>query len=164
MVVRHGDKQQKLQVEKLTSDFRKIVEIYSASQQVCITLVLWVIQNSYRFTDVISFGLCPINLQQIAAKMKGILLINASQQDDLNQDENPNSTDKDLLFHSKQKSLQQNLQFDQSLLKEREQRVRQIEDDVLDINQIMRELNTLIYQQGENIGEWFTHSKLTNWL
>lgn len=85
--------------------------------------------------------------------MKGILLINASQQDDLNQDENPNSTDKDLLFHSKQKSLQQNLQFDQSLLKEREQRVRQIEDDVLDINQIMRELNTLIYQQGESIGE-----------
>lgn len=150
VVVRHGDKQQKLQVEKLTSDFRKIVEIYSASQQVCVTLI--VIQNTYRFTDDISFALCEINLQQIAAKMKGILLINASQQDDLNQDENPNSTDKDLLFHSKQKSLQQNLQFDQSLLKEREQRVRQIEDDVLDINQIMRELNTLIYQQGENIG------------
>lgn len=85
--------------------------------------------------------------------MKGILLINASQQDDLNQDENPNSSDKDLLFHSKQKSLQQNLQFEQSMLKEREQRVRQIEDDVLDINQIMRELNTLIYQQGESIGE-----------
>lgn len=34
VVVRHGDKQQKLQVEKLTSDFCKIVEIYSASQQV----------------------------------------------------------------------------------------------------------------------------------
>lgn len=34
VVVRHGDKQQKLQVEKLTSDFRKIVEIYSATQQV----------------------------------------------------------------------------------------------------------------------------------
>lgn len=156
MVVRHGDKQQKLQVEKLTSDFRKIVEIYSASQQVCMKLILWVIQNSLHFTDVITFALNSIILQQIAAKMKGILLINASQQDDLNQDENPNTTDKDLLFHSKQKSLQQNLQFDQSLLKEREQRVRQIEDDVLDINQIMRELNTLIYQQGENIGEWLT--------
>lgn len=85
--------------------------------------------------------------------MKGILLVNASQQDDINQDENPVSSDKDLLFHSKQKSLQQNLQFEQSMLKEREQRVRQIEDDVLDINQIMRELNTLIQQQGENIGE-----------
>lgn len=33
-VVRHGEKQQKLQVEKLTSDFCKIVEMYSTSQQV----------------------------------------------------------------------------------------------------------------------------------
>lgn len=40
MVVRHGDKQQKLQVEKLTSDFRKVVEIYSASQQVNETIVI----------------------------------------------------------------------------------------------------------------------------
>lgn len=35
VVVRHGDKQQKLQVEKLTSDFRNVVEAYSTSQQVC---------------------------------------------------------------------------------------------------------------------------------
>lgn len=34
VVVRHGDKQQKLQVERLTSDFQKVVEIYSACQQV----------------------------------------------------------------------------------------------------------------------------------
>lgn len=34
MVVRHGDKQQKLQVERLTSDFQKVVEIYSSCQQV----------------------------------------------------------------------------------------------------------------------------------
>lgn len=49
--------------------------------------------------------------------------------------------------------MQQNLQFEQSMLKEREKRVRQIEEDVLDVNQIMRELNTLINQQGENIGK-----------
>lgn len=49
--------------------------------------------------------------------------------------------------------MQQSLQFEQSILKEREQRVRQIEEDVLDVNQIMRELNTLINQQGEAIGE-----------
>lgn len=48
--------------------------------------------------------------------------------------------------------MQKNLQFEQSMLKEREQRVRQIEEDVLDVNQIMRELNTLINQQGEAIG------------
>jgi len=119
VVVRHGDKQQKLQVEKLTSDFRNVVETYSASQQ------------------------------QIAAKMKGILLLNASQQDDMgNQDA---TNDSDLHFHQQQKSLQQNLQFEHSMLKEREQRVRQIEDDVLDVNQIMRELSALINQQGEHI-------------
>lgn len=97
-----------------------------------------------------------IYLQQIAAKLKGILLINTSQQDDINQDENNTSTDTDYLFHQKQKQLQQNLQYEQSMIKEREQRVRQIEEDVLDVNQIMRELNTLINQQGEAIGK-LTH-------
>lgn len=90
--------------------------------------------------------------QQIAAKLKGILLINAAQQDDMNNDANNTSTDSDYLFHQQQKHMQKNLQFEQSLLKEREQRVRQIEEDVLDVNQIMRELGTLINQQGEAVG------------
>lgn len=80
-------------------------------------------------------------------------MINASQQDDINNDSNNSGTDTDYLFHQKQKQMQQTLQFEQSMLKEREQRVRQIEEDVLDVNQIMRELNTLINQQGEAIGE-----------
>lgn len=79
--------------------------------------------------------------------------MNASQQDDINHDTNNTSTDTDYLFHQQQKKMQQNLQFEQSMLKEREKRVRQIEEDVLDVNQIMRELNTLINQQGENIGK-----------
>lgn len=33
-VVRHGDKQQKLLVERLRSDFQKVVGIYSTCQQV----------------------------------------------------------------------------------------------------------------------------------
>lgn len=86
------------------------------------------------------------------SKVKGILLVNASQQDDINHDSNNASSDTDYLFHQQQKQMQKNLQFDQSLLKEREQRVRQIEEDVLDVNQIMRELNTLINQQGEALG------------
>lgn len=53
--------------------------------------------------------------------------------------------------------MQKNLQFEQSMLKEREQRVRQIEEDVLDVNQIMRELNTLINQQGETVGMYRHH-------
>lgn len=90
--------------------------------------------------------------QQIAAKLKGILLVNASQQDDINNESHTNS-DTDYLFHQQQKQMQQNLQFEQSMLREREQRVRQIEEVVLDVNDIMRNLNSLIDAQGENIGE-----------
>lgn len=85
--------------------------------------------------------------------MKGILLINAAQVDDLNQQ--VTSTDTDLLFHQAQKQVQQNLEFEQGMLQERESRIRQIEDDVLDVNQIMRELSALITQQGESIGNYF---------
>lgn len=145
VVVRHGDKQQKLQVERLTSDFQKVVEIYSACQQVRQI-------DKHLSNEQFNFHLFGI-LQQIAAKLKGILLINASQQDDINNDSNNTSSDTDYLFHQKQKQMQQSLKFEQNMLKEREQRVRQIEEDVLDVNQIMRELNTLINQQGEAIGK-----------
>lgn len=36
VVVRHGDKQRKMQVERLATDFQKIVELYSSSQQVSV--------------------------------------------------------------------------------------------------------------------------------
>jgi hypothetical protein len=36
VVVRHGDKLQRLQVEKLTEEFRNVVEYYSRSQKVCL--------------------------------------------------------------------------------------------------------------------------------
>lgn len=84
--------------------------------------------------------------------MKGILLINASQEDDINQDTNNTTSSTDYLFHQQQKTMQQNLQFERNMLKEREQRVRQIEEDVLDVNEIMRELNTMVDQQSEAIG------------
>lgn len=40
-VVRHGDKQQKLQVEKLTSQFKEIVEMYSELQKVCYSICIF---------------------------------------------------------------------------------------------------------------------------
>jgi len=116
VVVRHGDKQQRLQVEKLTSDFKNVVEMYSTSQK------------------------------QIAGKMKAMFLTNASQNDDINRD-SMNGNDRD----RQQQLLQENLQFEQGMLVEREQRVQQIEADVLDVNEIMRDLATLITQQGEHI-------------
>ncbi|KAG4065321.1 hypothetical protein HA402_012763 [Bradysia odoriphaga] len=121
VVVRHGDKQQRLQVEKLTSDFKNVVEMYSSSQK------------------------------QIAAKMKAIFLTNASQNDDIHRDSmNGNENDRQQQLQ-KQKMLRENLEFEQGMLVEREHRVQQIEADVLDVNEIMRDLATLINQQGEQI-------------
>uniref|UniRef100_A0A182QP07 t-SNARE coiled-coil homology domain-containing protein n=1 Tax=Anopheles farauti TaxID=69004 RepID=A0A182QP07_9DIPT len=127
VVVRGGDKQQKLQVEKLTSDFKQVVQFYSKSQQ------------------------------SIATKMKQVFLVNASQTDDLAMDSAGAGTagfpgtaeqQQELL---KQKQLQQSLQFEQDMLLEREQRFREIESNVLDVNHIMRELSNITTQQSEVI-------------
>ncbi|XP_055594285.1 syntaxin-7 [Uranotaenia lowii] len=118
VVVRGGDKQQKLQVEKLTSDFTHVVQMYSKSQQI------------------------------IAAKMKQVLLVNASQQDDFNQDSFGTASQEQLVQQQRQQ-MQQTMQFEQDMLLEREQRFRQIEADVLDVNQIMKELSSITLQQSE---------------
>lgn len=123
VVVRGGDKQQKLQVEKLTSDFKQVVQFYSKSQQ------------------------------SIAAKMKQVFLVNASQADDLLADSSagiPGTAEQQQELQ-KQKQLQQSLQFEQDMLLEREQRFREIEANVLDVNHIMRELSNLTTQQSEVI-------------
>lgn len=124
VVVRGGDKQQKLQVEKLTSDFKQVVQFYSKSQQ------------------------------SIAAKMKQVFLVNASQADDLLAAEGsagiPGTAEQQQELQ-KQKQLQQSLQFEQDMLLEREQRFREIEANVLDVNHIMRELSNITSQQSEVI-------------
>lgn len=124
VVVRRGDKQQKLQVEKLTSDFTHVVQMYSKSQQV------------------------------IAAKMKQVLVVNASQQDDINQDlmgfaDAGQQQQQDQ--QQRQLQVQRDLQFEQDMMLEREQQMRQIEADVLDVNQIMKELSSITHQQSEVI-------------
>lgn len=128
VVVRRGDKQQKLQVEKLTSDFTHVVQMYSKSQQV------------------------------IAAKMKQILLVNASQQQDDMQrdligfgDSGAAGQQQQQEQHLRQQQIQRDLQFEQDMLLERETRVRQIEADVLDVRQIMQELSSITNQQSEVI-------------
>lgn len=120
VVVRGGDKQQKLQLEKLTSDFKRVVQFYSKSQQ------------------------------SIAAKMKQVFLVNASQLDDQAQSASL-ETSISVEQQQRQKQLQQSLQFEQDMLLEREQRFREIESNVLDVNHIMKELSNITHQQSEVI-------------
>lgn len=53
----------------------------------------------------------------------------------------------------RQMQMSRELAFEQDMLLEREIRVRQIEADVLDVNEIMRELGALVHQQGETLGK-----------
>jgi len=52
-----------------------------------------------------------------------------------------------------QLQLQQQLQFDAELLIEREDRVRAIETDILDVNELMRELAAQVNEQGAAVGK-----------
>lgn len=48
----------------------------------------------------------------------------------------------------------QSLQFEVAMQHEREQQVRAIESDIVDINGIMRELSSMVCEQGEIVGEF----------
>jgi t-SNARE domain-containing protein 1 len=52
--------------------------------------------------------------------------------------------------HQKLKELKE-VEFEQQMLIEREQRIQQIESDMIDVNQIMKELSAMVHEQGENI-------------
>jgi hypothetical protein len=52
---------------------------------------------------------------------------------------------------SKQKMVAKDLEFEQGLLIEREQVIKQIENDILDVNQIMRELGAMVHLQSDTI-------------
>lgn len=49
-------------------------------------------------------------------------------------------------------------EVEQQMLLEREERIRQIESDIIDVNQIMKELGSMVHEQGETISR-FTNSQ-----
>ncbi|XP_068715325.1 syntaxin-7-like isoform X1 [Montipora foliosa] len=48
-----------------------------------------------------------------------------------------------------QEQMDMQIDIDESLIREREDRLRQIEGDILDINEIFRDLATMVYEQGD---------------
>lgn len=81
--------------------------------------------------------------KELAEKQKSHLLLSATAESPPSDDEDEN--------RQKQAQLSRDLQFEQEILVEREQKIRQIEADVLDVNQIMRELGAIVNEQGETI-------------
>lgn len=67
---------------------------------------------------------------------------------------NQSTQDTDFLLQDEQIQAQKNLEFEQELLIEREHRIQQIESDILDVNQLMRELGALVHEQGSIVGQF----------
>ncbi|XP_053975348.1 syntaxin-12 [Hylaeus volcanicus] len=120
VLMRRGDKHQKLQIEKLTTNFKDTVQRYSDMQK------------------------------SIADKMKKHILRTTSIEHSMDVDDE----EQERLLQieeSDHSATQRTLEFQQGLLLEREDRIKKIEGNILDVNQIMRELAALVHQQDETI-------------
>ncbi|XP_033339342.1 syntaxin 13 isoform X2 [Megalopta genalis] len=119
VLMRKGDKQQKLQIEKLTTDFKDALQRYSDMQK------------------------------SIAEKMKRHILLTTSIDSPMDQDDEEQRQLQ--VQEDGHRATLRSLEFQQGLLLEREERIKWIEGDILDVSQIMRELAALVHQQGETI-------------
>ncbi|XP_067138313.1 syntaxin-12 [Centruroides vittatus] len=119
-------RQQRLQLERLKNEFQEIVKRYSSLQG------------------------------QIADKIKRELTIKPrksisgwSIEDEGKYDEQQSLMEAEKI--QQQKKMEADLEFEQQLLAEREQRIQQIEADMLDINSVFRDLAALVHEQGATI-------------
>ncbi|KAF4521457.1 hypothetical protein B566_EDAN001754 [Ephemera danica] len=119
-MVRRASKAQRLQVERLTAEFREAVQRYGQAQK------------------------------QVATKLRASALVRppVMMEEEERQDL---AIEEQQRLIAQQRQLQRELEFEHGMLHERERRMRQIEEDVLDVNQIMRELAAMVHDQGESI-------------
>ncbi|XP_012279652.1 syntaxin-12 [Orussus abietinus] len=122
VLMRRGDKQQKLQIEKLTTDFKDALQQYSDMQK------------------------------NIAEKMKRhILPVTRTSENTSEDKEEEKQSLLQALEDDERRAEQRALEFEEGLILEREDRIKRTEEDILDVNQIMRELGALVSQQGDAI-------------
>ncbi|XP_045538163.1 syntaxin-12 [Papilio machaon] len=128
VIVRRGDKPQKLQVERLTQAFRDALEKYSTVQkQVSEKMAAYMpskprVRNDPRLLEQ----------QAVADDEEAALLANQQAQARL-------------------------VQFETSMLLEREAQLSKIEADVLDVNQIMQDLAEMVSAQAQTVDTVESH-------
>ncbi|KAG8233541.1 hypothetical protein J437_LFUL012784 [Ladona fulva] len=124
-MIRNANLQQKLHVEKLIYDYKEAVQLYSSLQQ----------QVAQKM---------KMQIPDISMARKGI---NSAEFDSQDESEQVRRSQ----VQAQAERLQKEVEFETGMLIEREQRMKQIEADVLDINEIMRELSAMVVDQGESI-------------
>ncbi|XP_057341360.1 syntaxin-7 [Microplitis mediator] len=122
VLMKRGDKEQKLQIEKLTTDFKDALRRYSDMQQTVLQLMKRHVLQDVDFDNY-----------------------------NFESDEDIGEQKEWALQDSLQRHEQRVLEFERGMLLEREDLLNKLEGDILDVNQIMRELGALVNQQGGSI-------------
>lgn len=120
-----GDRAQRLQVDRLIGEFKDVTQKYHGLQR--------------KVADRAKLSAPP---QSAARTATGTDLIGWQE---------PPEDDKSLLIDQRRKQAQMQeeaLDVDVSLLREREEQIHQLEGDIVDINQIFKELGMLVHEQG----------------
>ncbi|KAG7163340.1 syntaxin-12-like [Homarus americanus] len=116
----HGDKQRRIQAERLHNEFQATASRFAEAQK-----------------KVVS----TLRTARLPADMVAV-------------EQDTTSASTDVMIASEQKKHQQmkeiqDLEFESAMHLEREQRVRQLESDIIDINEVMRDLSSMVTAQGE---------------
>lgn len=144
-LVTHGDKQQKLQSSRLRSEFQEVVKRYSNLQKQVATRQKYTMgvrpgsaaaRPSGGGAAVQSGGWFDAPKQQRPEEATSLL-------DDVESPQSPTQ--------QQQQQWRQDLDYEQAMLVERDQRIRQIEADMLDCNQIFKDLASIVHEQGDVI-------------
>ncbi|XP_077869762.1 syntaxin-7-like [Saccoglossus kowalevskii] len=131
---RKKTKQQRLQVDRLGSDFKSAVRGYSTTQK--------------KVAEKLKISPEPPAMERLPPDGYG----GPGAFDDYGDDKAALMEEESRRQHLAQlQEQEQVIEFDQALMEEREDRIRQIEADILDVNQIFRDLASLVYEQGEMV-------------
>ncbi|CAH1787016.1 unnamed protein product [Owenia fusiformis] len=124
----HIERQQKLQIERLRGEFEETLKRYSSLQK--------------RVTEKVR---STVSLSKPTTTPMGDLVSWEENEDDKRRLVEEDNRRAQLMQQ------QEDIENDVALIQEREDRIRQLEGDILDINEIFRDLGALVYEQGEAI-------------
>ncbi|XP_077517169.1 syntaxin-7-like isoform X2 [Amblyomma americanum] len=138
-LVTHGDKQQKLQSSRLRSEFQEVVKRYSNLQKQVATRQKYTmgVRPGSAATRPSGGGVAPQTGGWFDAPRPEEA---TSLLDDVESPQSPTQ--------QQQQHWRQDLDYEQAMLVERDQRIRQIEADMLDCNQIFKDLANIVHEQG----------------
>lgn len=149
-VSRKQEKSFKLQVEKLKNSFKDAVQVFSGLQNVRVYLNVRFKSHCERILNLsLLFQVLLIKLKRnLPSEPCPITHSEHKRVDYIYEDEEELLS----LQQTFQKTLEENLEE----ITEREDILHKLENDVKDINDIMRDLGTLIHSQGDTVGKILT--------